>query len=81
MNWIYTIVAFALGLPISYVIWEKALHRKKEKLIKEAENEAEVQRKDKILQAKEKFLQLKSEHEKFINERNNKAVANKNRII
>ena len=35
-------------------------------------NEAEVIKKDKILQAKEKFLQLKSEHEKYINERNNK---------
>jgi ribonuclease Y len=80
MNWIYSIVAFALGLPITYFIWEKALHSKKEKLIREAENEAEVIKKDKILQAKEKFLQLKSEHEKFINERNNKAIANENRL-
>jgi ribonuclease Y len=31
---------------------------------------AEVIKKDKILQAKEKFLQLKAEHEAHINERN-----------
>jgi hypothetical protein len=34
MNWIYTIVAFALGLPITYFIWDKALHRKREKMLK-----------------------------------------------
>ena len=39
-------------------------------IIKEANAEAEVLKKDKILQAKEKFLQLKSEHEKYINEKN-----------
>ncbi len=80
MNWIYTIVAFALGLPITYFIWDKALHRKREKMLKEAENESEVLKKDKVLQAKEKFLQLKSEHEKYINERNNKLLANENRV-
>ena len=48
--------------------------------MREAETEAEVIKKDKILQAKEKFLQLKSEHEKAINERNVKIVAAENRI-
>jgi ribonucrease Y len=37
---------------------------------KDAINEAEMIKKDKILEAKEKFLQLKSEHEKQVNERN-----------
>lgn len=82
MNWTYILViaAFALGFPVSYVIWDKALHRKKNKLIREAEAEAEVQKKDKILQAKEKFLQLKTEHERYINEKNNKFLVIENRV-
>jgi ribonuclease Y len=47
---------------------------------KEAEAEAEVIKKDKILQAKEKFLQLKAEHEKTINERNQQVAISENRI-
>ncbi|MBN1769398.1 MAG: ribonuclease Y [Prolixibacteraceae bacterium] len=74
MDWTYilVIVAFLLGFPISYFFWDKALKGKRIKLTREAEAEAEVIKKDKILQAKEKFLQLKSEHEKFISEKNNK---------
>ncbi|MGB2224969.1 MAG: ribonuclease Y [Polaribacter sp.] len=37
-----------------------------ETIIKEAKIDAESIKKDKILQAKEKFIELKSEHEKFI---------------
>ncbi|MEA2106183.1 MAG: ribonuclease Y [Bacteroidota bacterium] len=71
---------FIVGGVISYFIWDKALHNKSTKIIKEAETEAEVIRKDKILQAKEKFLLLKSEHEKEINERNNKLIAAENKF-
>lgn len=71
---------FIVGGVISYFIWDKALHNKSTKIIKEAETEAEVIRKDKILQAKEKFLHLKSEHEKEINERNNKLIAAENKF-
>ncbi|MCB2195253.1 MAG: ribonuclease Y [Bacteroidetes bacterium] len=73
-------VALVVGGFISYFIWDKALKSKSQKIIKEAEAEAEVIRKDKILQAKEKFLQLKSEHEKEINERSNKLVAAENKF-
>ena len=78
MNWTYILVigAFIMGFPISYFLWDKALHRKRDKLMSEAEAEAEVVKKDKILQAKEKFLQMKSEHEKYINEKNNKLLVN-----
>lgn len=47
---------------------------------KEAEAEAEVIKKDKILQAKEKFLQLKTEHEKVISEKNQQIAVAENRI-
>jgi len=46
----------------------------------EAESEAEMIKKDKILQAKEKFLQLKTEHEKVINEKNSKILMAENKI-
>ncbi len=48
--------------------------------MREAETEAEVIRKEKILQAKEKFLQLKTDHEKIFNERNNKLLQAENKI-
>ena len=64
--------AFLAGGILSYFLWNLALARKKEKIIREAEAESEVIKKDKILQAKEKFLQLKSEHEKYINDKNSK---------
>ena len=50
----------------------KSIERKSEDILKDAKKASEQIKKDKILQAKEKFLELKSEHEKFINSRNQK---------
>jgi len=72
--------ALVAGFGISYVVWQKALKSKSIKIISDAETEAEVIRKEKILQAKERFLQLKSEHEKVINEKNNRISQAENRI-
>jgi ribonuclease Y len=69
-----------VGGAIGYILFQFILKKQKESIIKEAETEAEVLKKERILQAKEKFLQLKSEHEKVINERNNKVVQAENRI-
>jgi ribonuclease Y len=69
-----------LGLGISYLVMQKALKNKKRKIISEAETEAEVIKKEKILQAKERFLQLKAEHERVINEKNNKINIAEGRI-
>jgi len=63
-------VSFIIGGGLSYVLWDRALRSKKDKLIRDGQAEAEVLKKDKILQAKEKFLYLKAEHEKFVNEKN-----------
>ena len=65
-------VSFLAGGGITYFIYRSMLKRKSLNIIKEAELEAEVIKKEKILQAKEKFYQLKSEHEKIINEKNNR---------
>jgi hypothetical protein len=40
-------------------LWDKALKSRKLKIVREAEAEGEVIKKDKMFQAKEKFLQLK----------------------
>lgn len=61
-----------VGGGVAYALLNSANKRKKNGILKEAEKEAEAIKKDKILQAKEKFLQLKEEHEKVINDRNRK---------
>jgi ribonucrease Y len=83
MNWLTILLcaaALLLGFGLSYIIWQKALGNKSNKIIIDAEAEAEVIRKEKILQAKERFLQLKTEHEKVINEKNSRINQAENRI-
>jgi ribonucrease Y len=72
--------ALVIGFGASYFIWQLVLRNKSRKIINEAEAEAEVIRKEKILQAKERFLQLKTEHEKVINEKNNRINQAETRI-
>lgn len=78
------LVALLLGLVIGYfaaqTIIKKVTKEKTDRLLKDAEAEGEVIKKDKILQAKEKFLQLKAEHEKMVNERNKALSDAENRI-
>jgi len=77
------LVGVAIGLAIGYIIAKflekskatKILRNTKKEataILKEARVEAEVLKKDKILQAKEKFIELKSEHEKVIIARDKK---------
>jgi ribonuclease Y len=72
--------SFLVGSVLSYFLFHFILKKRKENIIKEAEVEAEVIKKDKMLQAKEKFLQLKSEHDRNFNERNSKVVQAENKI-
>ncbi|MCU4157308.1 ribonuclease Y [Carboxylicivirga sp. A043] len=72
--------ALLLGGLVTWLIITKALKNRSERVVREAEAEAEVIRKDKILQAKEKFLQLRTEHEKEINSRNSKMVNAENKM-
>jgi ribonucrease Y len=80
LTWIFCAAAFVAGGAISYVLSMTVLSGKRKRIVADAEAEAEVIRKEKILQAKEKFLQLKSEHEKVINERNHQMNQAENRI-
>ncbi len=73
-------VSFMAGGLLTIFVYRILLKRKRLNMITEAELEAEVIKKEKILQAKEKFYQLKSEHEKIINEKNNKISQTENKI-
>jgi len=75
---IYIILAFALGVVIGRFMLrflfkqqEIAAQNKAKKILKEAEQEGEHLKKQRQLEAKERFLQLKAEHEKETNQRNN----------
>lgn len=85
------IIGIGIGLAIGYIIAKvveknKATkiirNTKKEatKILREAKLEADALKKDKILQAKEKFIELKSEHEKVIITRDKKIADAEKRI-
>jgi ribonuclease Y len=59
---------------------EIAAQNKAKKILADAEENAEILRKNKLLEAKEKFLQMKSEHEQEINNRNNQANQRENQL-
>ena len=69
---ITSIIALIIGYISASTVLRKSIERKSENILKDAEKASEQIKKDKILQAKEKFIELKSEHEKFINSRNQK---------
>ena len=50
------------------------------KIIEDAKSNAENLKKEKLLEAKERFVQLKSEHDKEVFERNRKIGEGENRI-
>ena len=88
---IFIILATLVGIAVGFAI-AKVMEKKKASeiirtanstsanIIKDAKNEAETIKKDKILQAKEKFIELKAEHEKVITERNKKMSNAEKRI-
>ncbi len=88
---LYLLIGVVVSLIAGYVIAsslakkaalskEQMAGDKAKIIIKEAESEAEVLKKNKILEAKEKFLQLKTEHEKAISEKDKNINAAENRI-
>ncbi|RKD13264.1 ribonuclease Y [Pelobium manganitolerans] len=74
---IIAVIAFALGIITGRYLLrqllkqqEVAAQNKVKKILREAENNAEILKKNKLLEAKEKFLQLKAEHEQEVNQKN-----------
>ena len=91
---IYAIVGIVVGLIAGKFIFAKDTSKqledvkKKEeeaeiraqKIIADAQTQAETVKKERILEAKEKFVQLKSDHDKDVNERNRKISDLENRL-
>jgi len=74
------LVSLGIGFFLASYFVKKALERKSNNLLEEAQEKAEILKKEKILQAKEKFLQLKAEHEKYVLEKNANLNKAENRI-
>lgn len=75
---LYILLGLAAGVVIGRFLLRKLLknqeigaQNKAKKILKDAETNAEILKKDKLLEAKEKFLQMKADHEQEINNKNN----------
>ena len=77
---ISTVIAFLIGGAISYVFFKHGLKSRYDKIIKEAETEAEVIKKNKLLEVKEQFLNKKAELEKEVAARNQKIQQIENKL-
>jgi ribonucrease Y len=74
------VTGIILGGLLTGTILRKSMDRKRDLILKEAMEKAEMIKKDKILQAKEKFLQLKAEYDKIVHEKNEDINKNENRF-
>ncbi|WP_026764256.1 ribonuclease Y [Sediminibacterium salmoneum] len=84
---ISAVVALVVGIIAGKFIFAKDTKKQVEEaelqaqtILKEAELRAETIKKEKQLEAKERFVQLKSEHEREVNDRNRKIGEVENRI-
>ena len=77
---ILTIVAFLVGGALSYGFFKYGLKTKYDTIIKEAETEAEVIKKNKLLEVKEKFLNKKADLEKEVAQRSQKIQQAENKL-
>ncbi|MBM3418827.1 MAG: DUF3552 domain-containing protein, partial [Bacteroidetes bacterium] len=76
---IYGVLGLLAGGGVTLVAQRSLLTTKSQKLIKDAEQEAERIKKEKMLQAKENFLKLKEEHEVVMKDRERKLQSNEDR--
>ncbi|MFR9660903.1 MAG: Rnase Y domain-containing protein, partial [Rikenellaceae bacterium] len=72
MEILIIIVIAAIASVLTGFITYAGVKKRAGKMVKDAEAEAEMIKKERILQAKEKFIRLKSEHDRAVNERNQK---------
>lgn len=73
------VAALLIGIVATATVLRGTVERKAQDKLKQAEAEGESVKKEKLLQAKEKFLQLKQEHEKSVNDRNQLIVQAENK--
>jgi ribonucrease Y len=77
---IFIMISLGVGAGIMWVVNNNILKSRSQEIIREAETKAEILKKDKLLEAKERFLQLKSEHDKDITNRNQQILKEENKI-
>lgn len=84
---LYILSGLAAGVVLGRVLLsqlfrnqEIGAQNKAKKILKDAETNAEILRKDKLLEAREKFLQMKADHEQEINTKNNTINQRENSI-
>ncbi len=77
---IVAVVAAGAAAGLSIFMMNNGTRSRRAAILKEAEAEGEMIKKEKILQAKEKFIQLKSEHDRNVNERNQKVAQGEQRL-
>jgi len=89
-NTIVIVGGILLGIIIGFIVAKvlernnaskvlKSAKKSATAILKAAKSEGDALKKDKILQAKEKFIELKSEHEKVINSRDKKMAESEKR--
>ena len=79
-NGIIAIVSLLVGMFIAAIVVKKQTAKKGAGIIGEATAEAEVIKKNMIVEAKEEILKLKSKHESYVNEKNAHIQRGENRI-
>jgi len=75
------LVGLIVGGGIAFFVINSQNSSKANLIIEEAKKEAEQIKKGKLLQAKEKFIELKSEHDKVINKKNNDTNNANQRVV
>src|SRR6478735_7589372 len=80
-------IALVIGILVGKFIFAKNTKKQIEeaelqaqKIIADGQLQAETLKKEKLLEAKEKFVQLKSDHDRDVMQRNQKLVDSENRI-
>lgn len=80
MEIVLVIIAFAVGILLTWVFLNFLSKSRMKSRLEEAEREAEVIKKNKLLEVKEQALLMKSEFEKQANSRNSKLQVAENKI-
>ncbi len=86
---LYAIIGLLLGVGVGIIIGrfllkklfkaqENSAQNKAKLILKDAENNAEILKKNKLLEAKERFLQMKTVHEQDLNAKNNAYYSGEN---
>ena len=77
---VIAVACFAIGAGLSYLLFKHGLKTRYDNIIKEAHTEAEVIKKNKLLEVKEKFLNKKADLEKEVAIRNQKIQQAENKL-